>query len=593
MSVAAAALLAFAMPVQAAQPTAAEAAAFVDKAEKELEALGLESAAASWVQANFITVDTIKLSALNGKRVTTAAVQFATDAKKFDQVQVDPVVRRKLELLKRGTTLPSPKDQAKATELAQIKSELPAMYGAAKWCEGDKCIDGNALEDLMRRERDPQKLLAAWAGWHAQAKPMKAKYARMVELANEGARELGYSDVGALWRSKYDMPPDAFAAETDRLWGQVKPLYESLHCYARGKLNEKYGDAVVSKTGPIPAHVLGNMWAQAWGEIFDVVAPADADPGYDLNKLLKEQNYDPIKITKAGEGFYTSIGFAPLPKTFYERSLFVKPRDREVVCHASAWDLDNKDDLRIKMCMSGTDEDFQVVHHELGHNIYQRAYKNQSPLFRGGANDGFHEAIGDTIQLALTPSYLKQIGLLTAEPDPSKDIGLLLKRAMDKVAFMPFGLLIDRWRWDVFAGKTKPADYEKAWWALREKYQGVKRPLADDADAFDPGAKFHVPGNTPYTRYFLAHVLEFQFHKAACEQAGWTGPLHRCTFYGNKEVGKRYNAMLEMGASKPWPEALKAFTGTDKMDASAMLAYFAPLKTWLDEQNKGRQCGWN
>jgi peptidyl-dipeptidase A len=592
LSAAAAALLAFASPAEAAPPTAAEAAAFVDKAEKELEQLGLESGTAAWIQANFITVDTIKLSALNSKRVTTTAVQFATDAKKFDQVQVDPVVRRKLELLKRGTTLPSPKDPAKATELSQIKSELPAMYGAAKWCEGTTCIDGNALEDLMRRERDPQKLLAAWTGWHAQAKPMKAKYERMVELANEGARELGYSDVGALWRSKYDMPPDAFAAETDRLWGQVKPLYESLHCYTRGKLNEKYGDAVVPKTGPIPAHVLGNMWAQAWGEIFDVVAPADADPGYDLNKLLKEQNYDPIKITRAGEGFYTSIGFAPLPKTFYERSLFVKPRDREVVCHASAWDLDNKDDLRIKMCMSGTDEDFQVVHHELGHNIYQRAYKNQPPLFRGGANDGFHEAIGDTIQLALTPSYLKQIGLLTAEPDPSKDIGLLLKRAMDKVAFMPFGLLIDRWRWDVFAGKTKPADYEKAWWALREKYQGVKRPVADDADSFDPGAKFHVPGNTPYTRYFLAHVLEFQFHKAACEQAGWTGPLHRCTFYGNKEVGKRYNAMLEMGASKPWPEALKAFTGTDKMDASAMLAYFAPLKKWLDEQNKGRSCGW-
>jgi peptidyl-dipeptidase A len=596
-SVAAAALLAIAMPARAAPPTASEAAAFVANAERQLEAQGLESSAASWVQVNFITADTNKLSALASQRLTTTAVQFAADAKKYDGVQVDPVVRRKLDLLKRGTNLPSPKDPAKATELAQLKTELQGMYGAAKWCSpsetgGEKCIDGNALEELMRRERDPQKLLAAWTGWHAQAKPMKAKYERMVELADEGARELGYSDVGALWRSKYDMPADAFAAETDRLWDQVKPLYESLHCYVRGKLNEKYGDAVVAKTGPIPAHLLGNMWAQAWGDIFDVVAPADADPGYDLNALLKQQGYDPIKITKTGEGFYTSMGFAPLPKTFYERSLFVKPRDREVVCHASAWDLDNKDDLRIKMCMSGTDEDFQVVHHELGHNIYQRAYKNQPPLFRGGANDGFHEAIGDTIQLALTPSYLKQIGLLGAEPDPSKDTGLLLKRAMDKVAFLPFGLLIDRWRWDVFAGKTKPADYEKAWWALREKYQGVKRPVADDADSFDPGAKYHVPGNTPYTRYFLAHILEFQFHKAACEQAGWTGPLHRCTFYGNKEVGKRYNAMLEMGASKPWPEALKAFTGTDRMDASAILAYFAPLKTWLDQQNKGRQCGW-
>jgi peptidyl-dipeptidase A len=598
-SVAAAALLALATPAFAASsgaPSAGEAAAFVANAEKQLEALGLEAEAASWVQVNFITVDTNKIAALTSQRLTTAAVRYATEAKKYDGVQVDPVVRRKLDLLKRAITMPSPKDPAKQSELAQLQTELKGMYGAAKWCStgpnGETCIDGNALEDFMRRERDPQKLLAAWKGWHDQAKPMKAKYERLAQLGNEGARELGYEDVGALWRAGYDMKPDAFAAETDRLWGQVKPLYEALHCHVRAKLNEKYGDAVVPKAGPIPAHLLGNMWAQAWGEIFDLVAPSDASPGYDLNELLKSQNYDPIKITKTGEGFYTSIGFAPLPKTFWERSLFVKPRDREVVCHASAWDLDDKDDLRIKMCMSGTDEDFQVVHHELGHNFYQRAYKNQSPLFRTGANDGFHEAIGDTIQLSLTPSYLRQIGLLTVEPDASKDVGLLLKRALDKVAFMPFGLLIDRWRWDVFAGKTKPGEYEKAWWALREKYQGVKRPVADDGDSFDPGAKYHVPGGTPYTRYFLAHVLQFQFHKAACEQAGWTGPLHRCTIYNNKEVGRRFNAMLEMGASKPWPEALKAFTGTDRMDASAILAYFAPLKAWLDEQNKTRQCGW-
>lgn len=590
--VAANALLSFTALASAA-PTATDAGKFVAEAEKELEPLNIEAQVATWVQMNFITVDTSKIAALSWQRRNGAAVRYATEAKQYDRVQVDPVVRRKLDLLKRTIVLPAPKNPAKETELAQLSAELQGMYGAAKWCRSDgTCIEGNALEDLMRRERDSNKLLAAWQGWHDQAKPMKTKYQRLVQLGNDGARELGYADMGALWRSGYDMQPDEFSAETDRLWTQVKPLYEALHCHTRAKLNERYGDEVVPKTGPIPAHVLGNMWAQSWGEIFDIVAPADASPGYDLNQLLEQQAYDPIKITKAAEGFYTSIGFAPLPQTFWERSLFEKPRDRNVVCHASGRALDEKDDLRIKMCMTGTDEDFQVVHHELGHTIYQRAYKNQPALFRAGANDAFHEAIGDMVQLSLTPSYLTRIGLLRVEPAPSKDVGLLLKRALEKVAVLPWTVLVDRWRWDVCAGKTQPADYNRAWWALREHYQGVKRPLADQADSFDAGAKYHVPGGSPYMQYFLGHVLQFQFHKAACEQVGWQGPLHRCTIYGNAEVGRRFNAMLEMGASKPSPEALKAFTGTDRMDASAMLDYFAPLKQWLDEQNKSRQCGW-
>jgi peptidyl-dipeptidase A len=417
----------------------------------------------------------------------------------------------------------------------------------------------------------------------------------MVEIANEGARELGFADVGAMWRSGYDMPADDFAKLTDKLWAQVKPLYDQLHCYTRDKLNEKYGDAVQPEAGPIRADLLGNMWAQEWGNIYDIVAPEGAgDIGFDTTELLVANDYDAMKMVKAGEGFFSSLGFDPLPETFYERSLFTKPADREVVCHASAWDIDNKDDIRIKMCIKVNGDDFTTIHHELGHNYYQRAYNKQSYLHLDGANDGFHEAIGDAIALSITPEYLVQVGLLDADKVPSadKDVGLLLRQAMDKVAFLPFGLLVDKWRWEVFSGEITPDNYTQAWHDLKLEYQGITPPVDRPDDAFDPGAKYHIPGNTPYSRYFLARILQFQFYKAACDAAGWKGPLHRCSFYGNQKVGAKLNAMLEMGASKPWPDALEAFTGTREMDGKAMISYFAPLMDWLKEENKGKSCGW-
>jgi peptidyl-dipeptidase A len=398
-----------------------------------------------------------------------------------------------------------------------------------------------------------------------------------------------------MWRSRYDMPPDQFAAMTDRLWSEVKPLYDELHCYTRGKLNQKYGNAVQPATGPIRADLLGNMWAQEWGNIYDVVAPKGAgDVGYDLTELLVARKYTPEKIVRAGEGFFTSLGFAPLPETFWKNSMITAPRDREVICHASAWDVDNVEDLRIKMCTKVNADDFVTVHHELGHNFYQRAYNKQPLLYLDSANDGFHEAIGDAIALSVTPEYLVQVGLLPRSKVPSadKDIGLLLRQAMDKVAFLPFGLLVDKWRWKVFSGEIAPTAYEQGWNDLRLQYQGIVPPTARTEADFDPGAKYHVPASVPYTRYFLARILQFQFYQAACKQAGWTGPLHRCSFYGNKEVGRRLNAMLAMGASRPWPDALEAFTGTREMSGGPMLEYFRPLMGWLQQQNKGRKCGW-
>lgn len=576
-------------------PNKAQAIAFINDAEAKMAELSIESNRAEWIYSNFITDDTAALSAAVGEKVSAASVKFATEAAKYANVDLDPVNARKLNILRSALVLPAPLDPAKNAELAQISSELNGLYGKGKYCFADgNCMTQPELSSLMAESRDPVALLEAWKGWREIAKPMRPLFEREVELANEGAKDLGYANLSELWRSQYDMKPDDFSQELDRLWGQVKPLYESLHCYVRGELNKEYGDNIAPTTGPIPAHLLGNMWAQQWGNVYDLVAPDNADPGYDVTELLAKNGYDEHKMVKQAEGFFTSLGFAPLPESFWARSLFVQPKDRDVVCHASAWDLDNLDDIRIKMCIQKTAEDFSVIHHELGHNFYQRAYKQQPFLFKNSANDGFHEAIGDTIALSITPSYLKQIGLLEEVPDASKDIGLLLKQALDKIAFLPFGLMIDQWRWKVFSGEITPAQYNQAWWDLREKYQGVKAPVERSEADFDPGAKYHVPGNVPYTRYFLAHILQFQFHQALCETAGDKGPVHRCSIYGNQAAGEKLNKMLELGLSKPWPEALKEVTGKEAMDAKAVLDYFAPLKTWLDEQNTAanRQCGW-
>ncbi len=577
-----------------AQPTVEEARKFLEETSKRLLDLSIEAQRAAWVQATYITYDTEILAAQRNEVLLTAAIEAANEAARFDKVKLPDDLRRQMDLLKRSLVLPAPSDPAKTSELAQLSARLDSMYGAGKYCPpgGGECKQLPELEDILMTSRDPKELLEAWTGWHSISPPMREPYQRLVEIANEGSKELGYKDTGALWRSGYDMPPDQFAAELDRLWGQVKPLYDSLHCYVRARLNKEYGDQIVPPGEPIPAHLLGNMWAQDWTNIYSLVAPPNADPGYDLTKLLVAKNLDAKEMVKYGENFFTSLGFEPLPQTFWERSLITKPQDRDVQCHASAWDIDTQDDLRIKMCTKVNAEDFRTIHHELGHNFYQRAYKNLPFLYQNSANDGFHEAVGDTIALSITPEYLKQLGLINEVPDPSKDLGLLMDRALEKVAFLPFGLLIDQWRWKVFSGEITPANYNKGWWDLREKYQGVMAPVARTEKDFDPGAKYHVPGNTPYTRYFLAAILQFQLHRGLCQAAGDTGPLHRCSIYNNKEAGARLAKMLEMGQSRPWPEALKVVTGQEQMDATAILDYFAPLKTWLDQQNQGRKCGW-
>jgi len=569
-----------------------DARKFLDDAEKNLLRLSTEAAQADWIRANFITYDSEMLSAVEDERAIAEGVRLAKGATKFDRVKLPPDMARKMMLLKLGLTLAAPSNAEESAEVTRLAASLEGTYGKGKYCdESKKCFDVEDVTRIMANSTDQKELLEAWTGWHTISPVMRNDFVRFVELSNKGARELGFKDTGAMWRAKYDMPPDDFAKELDRLWEQVRPLYNSLHAYVRWKLREKYGDAVPAN-GPIPAHLLGNVWSQDWTNIYKLVAPANADPGYDLTEILKSRKTDALGMVHYGENFFQSLGFAPLPRTFWERSLFVKPRDRDVVCHASAWDIDFVEDLRLKMCIDITGEDFYTVHHELGHNFYQRAYDKQPFLFRDSANDGFHEAIGDTIALSITPAYLVKLGFIEKEPDASKDIGLLLNKALEKIAFLPFGLLIDQWRWKVFSGEIPLEKYNEAWWQLRLKYQGIAPPSARSEAFFDAGAKYHVPANVPYTRYFLADILQFQFHRSLSQIAGCKEPLNRCSIYGNQEAGRRLNTMLEMGLSKPWQEALYSLTGQKQMDATAIRDYFAPLQKWLDEQNRGKPVGW-
>lgn len=580
-------------PTQQAGPAPDEAGAYVQAAEEELTEKLEYAARIAWVYNTNINYDTEWLLQRSDAEMTETLVRLASGAARYDDLDLPADTERQINLLRLSLTLPAPQTPGAADQLSQITTRLASIYSTGRIDYQGRQVTLDELETLMGTERNPARLEEMWTEWHAVAAPMREDYARMVEIANQGARDLGFDNAGDMWLSNYDMPAERMEAEVERLWGQMQPFYEQLHCYVRGRLNAHYGDAIQPRTGPIRADILGNMWAQDWSALMPVVAPRGQNT-YDLTQLLRRANYNERRMVETAERFYTSLGLAPLPQTFWERSLFVRPQDRDVVCHASAWDVDNVEDLRIKQCIQINAEHFQTVHHELGHNFYQRAYNQQPLLFRNGANDGFHEAIGDFIALNITPEYLVEIGLLNRNQIPSAaaDTRLLMEQALAKLAFLPFALTVDQWRWQVFRGETTAANYNAAWWELRERYQGIRPPSARDETMFDPGAKYHIANNVPYLRYFLAHVLQFQFYEAACQQAGWEGPLHRCTVYGNEEVGRRFNAMMEMGQSRPWPDALEAFTGTRQMDGGSMVRYFQPLMTYLQEQNRGQSCGW-
>ena len=576
-------------------PRDESAETFVERINNELDELSTELGAAGWVRATYITPDTAILDSLANERYAEWHSRSVAESLGFADQDLAPRTARALELLKLGTSEPAPDDPAKRKELAEIATSLAGMYGEGKYCpdDGRGCLTLQDLEKIMATSRDYDENLDAWLGWRTVSPPMRQKYRRFAELANEGAAELGFADLGEMWRSEYDMSPREFEQESLRLWEQVEPLYDALHCHVRAKLAEHYGEDKVRADQPIPAHLLGNMWAQDWANLYDLLEPYSGVAELDIDKALEEQNYTPQQMVRSAEQFYVSLGLPELPGTFWERSLFIKPADREVICHASAWGLEGGKDLRIKMCINETYEDLRTIYHELGHNYYQRAYSDQPPVFRGGAHAGFHEAIGDTVTLSMTPDYLEEVGLITsATVSDEAVINRQMLQALDSIAFLPFGKLIDEWRWGVFSGQISPEDYNKAWWELRIRYQGIAPPVARTEEYFDPGAKYHIPGNTSYTRYFLARILQFQFQRALCETAGFDGPLHECSVYGSKAAGEKLHAMLAAGASEPWQDTLAKLTGTREMDATAIIDYFQPLMTWLEEQNTDRSCGW-
>ncbi|HYK93286.1 MAG TPA: M2 family metallopeptidase [Thermoplasmata archaeon] len=575
-------------------PSAPSADAFVRDAESELLELAKSMQQADWVYNTYITPDTEAMSA----RATAAFIQATVVAAKRGRAYAGELLseptRRKLALLPLSLPMIAPSDPKGAEELTTLVAAMTGTYGRGKYAPKGTAtpLDVQGLGRILAEQKDPALLLDVWRGWHDIGRTMRRPFERYVALANAGAKELDFADTGAMWRSKYDMPAEAFRLEVERLWEQVRPLYQSLHAYVRWRLVDELGPAVVPPTGPVPAHLLGNMWAQSWEYLVDRLLPARGGGAPDVTRALRAHRVDQAEMVRYGERFFVSLGLPALPATFWERSMFTKPADREVICHASAWDLDLVDDLRIKMCIEITGEDFQTIHHELGHNYYQRAYAGQPFLFRDGAHDGFHEAIGDAIALSVTPEYLRTVGLVDQVPGPEADLRLLLGMALEKIAFLPFGLAIDQWRWRVFSGEIDPSTYNASWWETRRKLQGIAPGLVRDESEFDPGAKFHVPANVPYMRYFLAHILQFQFHRAFVRAAGGSGPLHRSSIYGSRPAGDRLRAMLEMGQSRPWPDALEAATGERRMDASALLEYFDPLRRWLDEQNRGHPVGW-
>ncbi|MEM6809090.1 MAG: M2 family metallopeptidase [Pseudomonadota bacterium] len=580
-------------PIETPEP-AESATDFVARVNAELSELAEESGSAAWVQSTYINKDSARLAARAQERNAAFLSRAVAESTQYDLAAIDPVSARALRQLKLGTAQPAPDNDAARRELAEITTRMEGLYGAGRYCPAEgECRTLGDLVAVMATSRDYEEQLDAWLGWRTVAPPMRDDYARFVELTNAGAQELGYGNLAEMWQSGYDMPAADFDAESARLWGQVEPLYEALHCYVRRELSETYGEDRVPLDGPIPAHLLGNMWSQGWANIYDLVAPYPDVESPDVTTALQAQDYTAVQMVELGEDFFVSLGMPELPESFWALSQLTQPRDRDVVCHASAWPLEGGNDPRIKMCIEQTGEMLSTIYHELGHIYYFLAYKDQPTLFQDGANDGFHEGIGDTITLSLTPEFLAGLGLVDeiGEGDEAL-INTQMQMALDKIAFLPFGKLIDEWRWRVFTGDITPDNYNAAWWDLRTRYQGVAAPVARSERDFDPGAKYHIPANTPYTRYFLAHILQFQFQRALCDAAGFEGPLHACSIYGSEAAGDKLWAMLELGSSQPWQDALEAATGTREMDASALVEYFNPLLGWLETQNEGQACGW-
>uniref|UniRef100_UPI00358E57EB angiotensin-converting enzyme isoform X2 n=1 Tax=Myxine glutinosa TaxID=7769 RepID=UPI00358E57EB len=507
----------------------------------------------------------------------------------------DESIRRQLEKISLIGSAALPNADLK--EFSAVISRMETTYSVAKVCwNGDQdCLSLEPdITGIMAMSHDYNELEYAWEGWrNASGRKMRQDYMRYVELSNEAARLNGFPDNGALWRSYYETT--TFEADIEQIYKELQPLYLNLHAYVRRKLVDTYGLNHINTKGPIPAHLLGNMWAQSWINIYDLVVPYPSAPQIDATPAMQKQKWNATHMFHIADEFFTSLNLIPMPQEFWDKSMLTKPNDgREVVCHPSAWDFGNRKDFRIKMCAVVNMDDLVTIHHEMGHIEYFMQYKDQPVPFRDGANPGFHEAIGDVLALSVsTPKHLKEIGLLEKVDDnEDSEINFLLKMALDKIAFLPFAYLMDQWRWKVFDGRISSNDFNKQWWNLRLKYQGVCSPTPRTENDFDPGAKYHIPSDVSYIRYFISFVIQFQFHKAMCDEAGHVGPLHKCDVYRSKAAGDLMADMMRLGSSKPWQDAMEKITGQRNMSAKSLLEYFQPLTTWLKKENENEVLGW-
>ncbi|XP_072105103.1 angiotensin-converting enzyme isoform X2 [Mobula birostris] len=573
-----------------------QANAFIDEYNTEAEKVWYESSEASWTYNTNITEHNNKIMLEKSLILSNHTRKYGEKARQFDYTDFQNEETKRI-LKKMSDIKEAALPEAEVKEYKNVLSDLETAYSVAKVCrKNGTCYPLEPdLTDIMANSDDYNELLFAWKGWRdASGKKMRDNFKRYVKLSNKAATLNGYADTGEQWRSVYESKN--FEQDLEKIYKELQPLYQNLHAYVRRALYKKYGDKYINLKGPIPAHLLGNMWAQSWSNIYKLLTPYPSASHVDATPAMIEKKWTPLKMFEESDNFFRSLGLKPMPNEFWNKSMIEKPKDREVVCHASAWDFYNRKDFRIKQCTVVNMNDLVTVHHEMGHVQYFIQYKDQHILFRDGANPGFHEAIGDVMALSVsTPKHLQSIGLLDkVENNRESDINYLMSMALRKIAFLPFGYLIDQWRWKVFDGRIPESDYNQEWWNLRLKYQGVCPPVPRKEEDFDPGAKFHVPSAVPYIRYFVSYIIQFQFHESLCKVANHTGPLHKCDIYRSKEAGQRIGDAMKLGSSKPWYEAMKMITGGTRMSAASLLKYFEPLVEWLktENTNNGEVLGW-
>ncbi|KAH9396896.1 hypothetical protein TYRP_003196 [Tyrophagus putrescentiae] len=580
----------------------------VDDAEKYVvtanEALRVQKNAiglASWAQSSDITPENDQAYIEASQRYDEfSKAQFNEVKAYFDLFpQLSDFTRRQLE--KMGIIGTSALTKADASTFSRSSLEMKKVYSTARITAGGR--------PNLELEPDLTEILAN----SSDEKLLREDYITYYTLGNKAARlnslpGKDFRTYDDLWMAEWETAD--MKAQVDKLMEETMPLYQKIHAYVRYHLKEKYGDGVMPADGTIPAHLLGNMWAQQWGNLLNIIPEMNPNPEMkpiDTKVNEKLQTWTVKKMFELSEKFFADLGMQKMTDTFWKKSILVKPTDRNLTCHASAWDFydASKTDFRIKQCTEKTMSDLVTVHHEMGHIQYYMNYVVQPPIYRRGANPGFHEAIGDLIALAVaTPQHLVKVDLL--EPIPPADVEKInlnyqMKMALDKVAFLPFAYVMDKWRWDVFGEvATTETAMNRRWWEYRLQYQGLSPPVADrkrNERDFDPGAKYHIPAGVEYVRYFASHVLQFQFYERMCKTvAGITEQnLYTCDFDGNKEAGAALMAMLAQGSSRSWPDILESFIGSRTMSLGSLNKYFKPLNDYLDKfiADKGIKVGWS